>query len=40
VPVSAYQAEAIINYYQPTDVTHAISLSLFEQNLKLGESGF
>jgi len=40
VPVSTYQAEAIINYYQPTDVTHAISLSLFEQNLKLGESGF
>ena len=40
VPVSTYQAEAIINYYQPTDVTHAISLSLFEQDLKLGESGF
>ncbi|MCL2038940.1 MAG: hypothetical protein FWG85_00755 [Bacteroidetes bacterium] len=39
-PVSTYQAEAIINYYQPTDVTHAISLSLFEQDLKLGESGF
>ena len=39
-PVSSSQAEAIINYYQPTDVTHAISLSLFEQNLKVGESGF
>ena len=39
-PVSTYQAEAIINYYQPTDVTHSIALSLFEQNLKLGESGF
>ena len=39
-PVSTYQAEAIVNYYQPTDITHAISLSLFEQNLKIGESGF
>jgi hypothetical protein len=39
-PVSSYQAEAIVNYYQPTDVTHAFSLSLFEQDLKLGESGF
>ena len=40
VPVSTYQAEAIINYYQPTGVTHAVSLSLFEQNLKIGDSGF
>ncbi|MDR0927708.1 MAG: hypothetical protein LBO69_08090 [Ignavibacteria bacterium] len=39
-PVSSYQADAIINYYQPTDVTHAISLSLFEQDLKIGETGF
>lgn len=39
IPVSSYQAEAILNYMQPTDVTHAMSLSLFEQNLKLGESG-
>jgi hypothetical protein len=40
IPVSTYQAEAIINYMQPNDVSHAISLSLFEQNLKIGESGF
>lgn len=40
VPVSESQAQAIINYYQPTDVNHAISLSLFEQDLKIGETGF
>jgi hypothetical protein len=40
VPVSTYQAEAIISYMQPNDVTHAITLSLFEQNLKVGETGF
>lgn len=40
IPVSSYQAEAIINYMQPSDVNHAISLSLFEQNLKLGSTGF
>jgi hypothetical protein len=40
VPVSTYQAEAIINYMQPNDVTHAVTLSLFEQHLKIGESGF
>jgi len=39
-PVSTFQAEAIINYMQPNDVTHAITLSLFEQYLKIGESGF
>ena len=40
VPVSTFQAEAIINYMQPTDVTHAMTLSLFEQHLKIGETGF
>jgi hypothetical protein len=40
IPVSNYQAEAIINYMQPSDVKHAFSLSLFEQNLKLGSTGF
>jgi hypothetical protein len=40
VPVSASQAEAIISYMEPTNVTHAFSLSLFEQTMKIGESGF
>ncbi|MCX7880040.1 MAG: hypothetical protein N2517_05210 [Ignavibacteria bacterium] len=40
VPVTASQAQAIINYLEPTNVTHAFTLSFFEQTLKFGESGF
>lgn len=40
VPVTASQAQAIINYLEPTNVTHSFTLSIFEQTLKFGESGF
>ncbi len=40
VPVTASQAQAIINFFEPTNVTHSFTLSFFEQTLKFGESGF
>ncbi len=40
IPPSSYQAEAILDYMQPTDVGHALSLSLYEQNVKIGNTGF
>lgn len=40
MPLSSSQAEEIINYLQPTNVDHAFTLSLFDQSIKLGESGF
>ncbi len=40
IPVTASQAQAIINYLEPTNVTHSFTLSLFEQTLKFGETGF
>jgi hypothetical protein len=39
-PVSPTQANTIVNYFQPTNVTQSISISLFEQSLKIGETGF
>lgn len=39
-PLSQSQAETIINYLQPTNVSQAFALSLFEQSLKIGETGF
>jgi hypothetical protein len=39
-PINETQAEAILEFFQPTNVDQAITLSLFEQSLKLGESGF
>lgn len=40
IPVTASQAQAIINYLEPTNATHSFTLSLFEQTLKFGETGF
>ncbi len=40
VPPTPAQAEIIINFTMPTHVGHAISVSLFEQSLKLGQTGF
>lgn len=40
VPLSQSQAETIINYLQPTNVAQAFTLSLFEQSLKVGQTGF
>lgn len=40
IPVTASQAQAIINYLEPTNVTHSFTLSFFEQTLKFGETGF
>jgi hypothetical protein len=40
VPLSPTKAEAIIDYLQPTNKTHVFFLSLFEQSVKIGKSGF
>jgi hypothetical protein len=40
IPVTSSQAEAIISYLEPTNVAHAFTLSLFEQTLKIGNTGF
>ncbi len=40
IPVSDDEREAIENYLQPSNVDHAITLSLFEQVLKIGNTGF
>ncbi len=39
-PVSSTEATAIIDFLKPSDVTHAFSISLFEQSFKFGNSGF
>lgn len=39
-PVSATQATIIVDYFQPTNVRQALSLSLFEQSLKIGKTDF
>lgn len=40
LPVKPSQASAIQDYMKPTDKNQAIVISLFEQNLKIGETGF
>ncbi len=40
LPFSDDQTAAITNYLLPTNVTHAFTVSLFEQSLKFGETGF
>lgn len=40
IPLTQSQADAIINYLQPTNVNQAFTLSLFEQSVKIGETGF
>ncbi len=40
VPLSAKKTEAIIDYMHSTSKTHMFTLSLFEQSLKIGNSGF
>jgi len=40
IPFSVSQAQTVIDYLQPTNVDHAFTLSLFEQSVKVGESGF
>lgn len=39
-PVTESQAKAILSYLEPTNVDHAITVSLFEQTLKVGSSDF
>lgn len=39
-PPSAAQAQEIINFMEPTNVTHSFTLSAFDQVLKIGKSGF
>lgn len=39
-PPSAPQAAEIMNFMEPTNVTHAFTISAFEQSLKIGNSGF
>ncbi len=40
IPLTENQAAAIMDYLEPSNVTHAFSLSLFDQSLKIGESMF
>ncbi len=40
VPPSESQAKAILSYLEPSDATHAVTLSLFEQSLKIGVTDF
>jgi hypothetical protein len=40
VPMTKPMAAAILSFMEPNNVTHAISLSLFEQSLKLGGTDF
>lgn len=40
IPMTSSQAEAIISYLEPTNVKHAFTMSLFEQAVKIGASGF
>jgi len=40
IPVTENQAAAIMSYIEPSNVLHAFSISLFEQSLKIGDSGF
>lgn len=40
IPVKPSEATAIQNYLKPEDKIQAITLSLFEQSLKIGETGF
>ena len=40
LPPSESQEKAILSYLEPSDVDHSISLSLFEQTLKIGSTGF
>jgi hypothetical protein len=39
-PPSPAQADEIINFMEPTNTTHAFTLSAFDQVLKIGKSGF
>jgi len=40
LPVKPSQASAIQDYMKPTDKNQAFVISLFEQNVKIGETGF
>jgi hypothetical protein len=40
MPVSESQAKAILSFMEPTNVDHAITISLFEQSLKIGSTDF
>lgn len=40
VPLAASQADYIMNFLKPTNAKQAFTLSLFEQSLKVGETGF
>lgn len=40
IPVTETQAATIVSYLYPTNVNHAFTLSLFDQGLKIGETGF
>lgn len=40
IPVNEEQMTAIKGYLEPINVTHAFTISLFEQSLKIGNTGF
>jgi len=39
-PISATEADAIVDFLKPSNAKHAFTLSLFEQSLKIGDTGF
>lgn len=39
-PLPASQADAIISWFEQSNVNHSFTLSLFEQTAKIGDSGF
>lgn len=39
-PMDQTQAKAILSYMEPTNVDHSVTISLFEQSLKVGSSDF
>lgn len=39
-PLAPSQAKAIIDFFNRTDVSHSFSLSMFEQSVKIGGTGF
>ncbi len=40
IPVKADQGAAIRDYLQPTNVNQALTLSMFDQSLKIGDTGY
>lgn len=40
ISLTESQKKAIVDFFEPTNKTHSMSISFFEQSLKIGETGF